>query len=78
MQRERDLSDPVATPDERAPSECCELLLDLLGYELFRGHLTIETGEALRKHLDECPCCLEKMTSYYELVGLNRACLKVM
>lgn len=78
MQRQRDLSAPALISEERLPSECREFLLDILGYELCRGQLSAESGGALRKHLAECPGCLEKMTSFYDLVGFNRVCLKVM
>jgi mycothiol system anti-sigma-R factor len=49
--------DPAAGADARMKAECAEVIAEV--WTLLDGECTAENREKLRKHLEECPPCLQ-------------------
>lgn len=49
-------------------SDCTELLIDLVCYELQGHRLSPEMAGLLDEHLEECPSCRRKVQGFYELL----------
>ncbi|WP_445161636.1 mycothiol system anti-sigma-R factor [Mycobacterium sp. Dal123C01] len=49
--------DPSAAAEPRTKAECAELIAEV--WTLLDGECTAETRQKLKKHLDECPPCLQ-------------------
>jgi anti-sigma factor (TIGR02949 family) len=49
--------DPAAGADARMKAECAEVIAEV--WTLLDGECTAESRERLRKHLEECPPCLQ-------------------
>ena len=47
---------------------CRELLLDLISYERYRGHLSPEIEYILERHLEQCPSCRRGILGYQNLL----------
>ena len=47
---------------------CKELLLDLISYERYRGHLSPEMEYLLERHLEQCPSCRHGILDYQKLL----------
>lgn len=46
------------------PSECTEMLIDLVCYELHIGKLSPEMRRLFDVHLEECPACCRRVLNY--------------
>lgn len=47
---------------------CEEVLLDLLCYEKYCGHLSPEMDYLFERHLEDCPICRKKISAFQCLV----------
>jgi hypothetical protein len=47
-----------------AGSECSDMLLDLVCYEILRGNLSPEMEGLLESHLEECPDCRRRVLDF--------------
>jgi hypothetical protein len=50
-------------------SDCAEILLDLICYEICRDKLSPETEALLANHLIECAVCREKVRNFKQLLA---------
>jgi hypothetical protein len=50
-------------------SDCGDILLDLLCYELHRDRLSPETVSFLVDHIAGCPSCRRKATAFQEILA---------
>jgi hypothetical protein len=55
--------------DAKYFSDCGDILLDLLCYELQRDRLSPETVSFLVDHLASCPSCRRKATAFQEILA---------
>jgi len=47
---------------------CRELLLSLICYEMFRGHLSPEMERIFEMHLEDCPSCRYKILAFQQML----------
>lgn len=52
---------------------CRELLLDLISYERYRGHLSPEMEYLLERHLEQCLSCRRGILCYQNLLQNKEA-----
>lgn len=53
-------------------SDCSEMLLDMLCYELLTRKLSPEMQDLLDRHMRCCPACRRKVLGFLRTVGGNR------
>jgi len=49
-------------------SDCLQMLLDLVCYEIQSGRLSPEMGEILTDHLADCPSCRQGVRHFQEIL----------
>jgi hypothetical protein len=57
------MEDEMVSPDS---SDCADILLDLLCYELLLKMLSPEIEAMLLEHLEACPSCAAAARGYFE------------
>ncbi len=50
-------------------SDCAEILLDLVCYEIYRMKLSPEMQQLFFDHLDQCPTCRKRVAGYLDLLA---------
>jgi hypothetical protein len=50
-------------------TDCAEVLMDLICYEVYRDRLTPEMETLLVAHLAECECCKKLFRNFQQIVG---------
>ena len=47
---------------------CEELLLDIIYYEIYCGHLSSEMRYLFKKHLEQCPSCRHRYLAFLHIL----------